>query len=988
MEQFWEQQPQSGKNSQSLPARPPMLKICGTLLFLFLFVGFLSAQSLINAVNPFIGTGGHGHTYPGVAEPFGMMQLSPDTRLEGWDGCGGYHFSDTMIYGFSHTHLSGTGVSDYGDLLIMPFTGENKWDNGAATANKGGYGSRFKHDYETANPGYYSVHLTDYNIYAELTTTTRCGMHKYAFPPGQNRKIIIDLEHRDKLVDSDLIFLNDTTIVGKRISNAWASEQHFYYTIKLSEAPVERYYKKNEEGKSTKLILEFSSNSPLLFIKVGISFVDINGARKNLNTEMPEWDFESYKRANQKKWKAELGKISVTTKDNARRTNFYTALYHSFLNPNTFSDCDGRYRGMDNDIHQSGSHTQYTVFSLWDTFRGTHPLFTITQQKRTEDFIQTFLNHYVQGGRLPVWELAANETDCMIGYHSVSVIADAYVKGLRNFDHQLALKAMVHSAMQDKLGLSTYKQQGFISSENESESVSKTLEYAYDDWCIAVMADSLGYDSLAGVFYERSQYYKNLYNPLSLFMQPRFNGGWKNNFRPEEVTFDFTEANSWQYSMFVPHDIQGLIELMGGKQNLELWLDHLFTASSETTGREQADITGLIGQYAHGNEPSHHMAYLYNFTANPWKGQKYIHQILTTLYSNDPAGLSGNEDCGQMSSWYVLSSLGFYSFAPGSDIYLLGTPLFDGASLSLENGNTFEIEAVNLSDENIYTKRVLLNDIPLDRNYIHHGEIMAGGKLTFEMTNIAEPYFGNAPFLKVTKKRLTPSPYFDDPTMTFYGKKKVVINNAIPGTAIHYTTDGTVPTTASPQYIKPIKIKTNTTIIAKSFGQFEPSRLVISNYYKANTSWKVDIQNAYVNQYSGGGNTALIDQIYGGTDFRTGSWQGYWGVDLDVIIDFRKKKEIHKISVGLLQDVKSWIWFPTEVQFQISKNGRDWFIIHTEKNNIPPDQYGAITQQLTMTKEITTQYLRVVGKNFGTCPKWHPGAGNPAYIFADEITVE
>ena len=987
MEPSWVPPQPSRKNFRRLPVKHSISGKIFLLVFLF-FSARSAAQTLTSAVNPFIGTGGHGHTYPGVSEPFGMIQLSPDTRLDGWDGCGGYHYSDTVIYGFSHTHLSGTGVSDYGDLLVMPFTGENKWENGAATGNKGGYGSRFKHDYETASPGYYSVHLADNNINTELTTTTRCGMHKYAYPPGKNRKIIIDLEHRDKLIDSDLIFLNDTTIVGKRISNAWATEQHFYYTIKLSEVPVERYYKKNENGKATKLILDFGTTSPILFIKVGISFVDINGARKNLTTEMPGWDFETYKRANEKKWNQELGRIAISTDDRNKRTNFYTAVYHSFLSPNTFSDCDGRYRGMDNEIHHSDQNIQYTVFSLWDTFRATHPLFTITQRKRTEDFINTFLNHYTQGGRLPVWELAANETNCMIGYHSVSVITDAYVKGIRTFDVLLALKAMVHSAMEDRPGLSAYRGQGFISSEIESESVSKTLEYAYDDWCIAVFADSLGYDSLANVFYQRSQYYKNLYSPTSTFMQPRFNGGWKNNFSPEEVTFDFTEANSWQYSMFAPHDVQGLVELLGSRQNLETWLDDLFTAPSETTGREQVDITGLIGQYAHGNEPSHHMAYLYNFTNNPWKGQKYIHQILTTLYYNDPDGLSGNEDCGQMSSWYVLSSLGFYALAPGSDYYLLGTPLFDNATIKLENGNTFEIEAINLSDENIYTKRVLLNGTVLDRNYIQHHEIMNGGKLTFEMTALQEPYFGNAPFLKITKNPLTPSPFFEDPVMTFYGKKKIVMKNAAPQTTIHYTTDGSVPTTASTVYTKPVKIKNSTTFTARSFGSFNPSYAVVSNYYKANTSWKVDIKNQYVHQYSGGGNTALIDQVFGGSDFRTGSWQGYQGVDLDVTIDFRKKKEIHQVSVSLLQDIKSWIWFPTEVQFMVSKNGKDWFVVQTEKNLIPADQYGSLTQRISVTKDITTQYLRIVCKNYGVCPKWHPGAGNPAYIFADEIIIE
>jgi len=963
-------------------------KVAKIILLSFFVTSISIGQSPADHVNPFIGTGGHGHTYPGASAPFGMIQLSPDTRLDGWDGCGGYHYSDSVIYGFSHTHLSGTGVSDYGDLLIMPFTGEDRWENGSATGNKGGYGSRFSHFLESASPGYYSVQLKENNIRAELTTTTRCGFHKYTYPQGKNRKIIIDLEHRDKLIDSDLMFLNDSTIIGKRISEAWATNQHFYFVIKISEPPIDRRFKKNKEGKATKLILEFGDASPQLFIKVGISFVDINGARKNLTSEMTDWNFERYKKETTEKWNTELSKISITTKSENELKIFYTALYHSYLSPNTFSDFDGRYRGMDNEIHHSDRRMQYTVFSLWDTFRSTHPLFTITQEKRTNDFINTFLNHYLQGGKLPVWELAANETNCMIAYHSVSVIADAYVKGIRDFNHKLALQAMVHSAMQNNLGLADYRTQGYISSENESESVSKTLEYAYDDWCIALFADSLGFDSLASVFYQRSQFYKNIYNPASTFMQPRFNGGWKNNFKPEEVTFDYTEANAWQYSMFVPHDVHGLMELLGGKQKLELWLDELFTTSSETTGREQADITGLIGQYAHGNEPSHHMAYLYNFTSNPWKGQKYIRQILTTLYYNDPDGLSGNEDCGQMSSWYVLSSLGFYSFAPGSDFYLLGTPLHESAQINLENGKTFFVKTTNFNSENIYVKRVLLNGVQLDRNYIYHREITAGGILTFEMTNLEEPYFGNPPFLKVKENPLTPSPFVEDATMSFYGKKKVVLKNAAAYTTIHYTTDGSTPTEKSPVYEKPIKIKNTTTVKAKAFGKFNPSYVVVSNYSKMNSSWKIENLTTYDNQYSGGGERALIDGIQGSSDFRTGAWQGYLGKDLDVIIDFRKKKEIHKISVNVLQDIKSWIWYPTEVHFMVSSNGKDWFTAEIVKNEFPTDTYGSFIQKISLKKDITTQYLRIVCKNSGTIPAWHLGSGNKSWIFADEVIIE
>ncbi|MCB9223978.1 MAG: glycoside hydrolase family 92 protein [Crocinitomicaceae bacterium] len=962
-----------------------MKKILIVILWVHLYS--FAQEDLSKWVNPFIGTGGHGHTYPGVSEPFGMMQLSPDTRLSGWDGCGGYHYSDDVIFGFSHTHLSGTGVSDYGDLLLMPFTGPDKWENGYRKEPHEGYSSKFSHKNEKANAGYYEVLLSEDNIKVELTSTTRCGFHKYYYPKGENKKVVIDLEHRDNLLDSDLFFLNDSTIVGKRISDAWAREQHFYFAIQFSEVPIERRFKKNNEGKASKLIVEFSDDFPVLAVKVGISAVDINGAKKNLKTEMPSWDFNLYREQNEAKWNKELSKIQIETKDTDKKTIFYTALYHSFLNPNTFSDVDGRFRGMDMQIHQSGDHTQYTIFSLWDTFRAEHPLFTIVQEKRTPDFIKTLLAQYRQGGILPIWELSANYTGCMIGYHSIPVIVDAYNKGYRDFDTQLALRAMKHSADQNHLGLEHYKKQGFISSENESESVSKTLEYAYDDWCIAIFADSLGIDSVADRFYERSQFYKNIYNPTSTFMQPRFNGGWKNNFIPNEVTFDYTEANSWQYSLFVPHDVLGLIQLLGGKQQLEQWLDDLFNAENETTGRQQVDITGLIGQYAHGNEPSHHMAYLYNFTQNSWKTQKYVHQIMTEMYANDPDGLIGNEDCGQMSAWYIMSAMGFYSVTPGTDYYLFGTPLFESYTIHLENGNEFKMKTLNYSSENIYIKDVRLNRKPLKRNFLYHHEIMNGGEIVFEMTNTPQEFYGNSPYQKVKKQNLMPSPYFENAEKVFVKKRKVSIKSAAPVVAIRYTTDGSIPDENSTLYSKPVKIKSSTSFIAKSFGNNAESYPIYSEYLRANSKWKIKLNTGYLNQYSGGSERALIDQVRGNTDFRTGSWQGYYGNDLDVEIDFKKKIDIKGIYISVLQDIKSWIWFPKEVKFMMSKNGKSWYDVKIVKNYVSPEKYGQFTQEIGFEKEFSTRYLRVVAKNSGEIPEWHPGSGKPSYIFADEIII-
>ncbi len=965
-----------------------MNKILSTLMGLAFATAFAQKSNLHTLVNPFIGTGGHGHTYPGVSAPFGMIQLSPDSRLDGWDGCGGYHYSDSIIYGFSHTHLSGTGVSDYGDLLIMPFTGENQWESGYYSGEEG-YGSGFNHANEKASAGSYSVFLNKNQIGVELAATERCGIHKYTYPKWEKKKVIIDLEHRDKLIDSDLILLNDSTLIGKRLSNAWATEQHFFFTVRFSEKALKTEFRKNKDGKPSKLILEFGHLKEELLVKVGISSVDIDGAKKNLNAEMPLWNFNDYLKETQSKWDNELGKVKISTKNKEQEIIFYSALYHAFLNPNLFSDIDGRYRGTDMEIHQNKSRNQYTVFSLWDTFRATHPLFTITQQERSAEFVQTFLAQYQQGEILPIWELSGNYTGCMIGYHSIPVITDAYVKGIRDFDAELALQAMCNSADQNHLGLDAYKSKGYISSEDESESVSRTLEYAYDDWCIAVLADSLGKDSIADVYYKRGQYYKNVLNKSSRFMQPRFNGGWKTSFRPDEVTFDYTEANSWQYSLFVPQDIEGLTNILGGKDSLEAWLDNLFSASSETSGRKQADITGLIGQYAHGNEPSHHMAYLYNYTNSPWKTQQYVSQIINTLYSNSPDGLSGNEDCGQMSSWFVLSSLGLYSVSPGSNTYSLGTPLFESARIDLENGKQFKVLTKNYSKENIYVQSIELKGKELNRNFIYHEEIMAGGILVFTMGNKPSNLQMKSPATHITKSKILPAPVFEDPSPSFTKKRLITINsNGTENSALRYTKDGTEPTEKSMLYEKPIKLKESATITVKAFEDGISSFPVQARFYETNTNWELKLNSSYANQYSAGGDKTLIDQIRGSDDFRTGAWQGYENQDIEVEIDLKKKRKLNEVTMGFIQDSRSWIWIPSEVSFMVSKNGKDWYTIETIKSTTPLERGEVTIEDIGFKKEIKTRYLKIIAKNMGPCPEWHLGAGNPTWLFADEISIK
>ncbi|MFM7230500.1 MAG: GH92 family glycosyl hydrolase, partial [bacterium] len=621
-----------------------------------------AARDPLRFVNPFVGTGGHGHTFPGATVPFGLVQLSPDTRLDGWDGCSGYHHDDTRVWGFSHTHLSGTGVSDYGDVLFLPGVGTPHWRRSYGREHGDGDGARFEKRTERASPGYYAVTLADSRVAVELTATARTGWHRYAFPPSDSAYVLVDLESRDEVVASHLRVVDAFTIEGERRSRGWARDQRVFFVARFSRpfravvAERGRVVPGAVEGSGTDVRAALRFDLPrggTVVARVGLSGVDVAGARAALAAEADGRTFDGVWAAARAEWRRALSRIEVVGGTPAQDSTFMTALYHTLLQPNAWSDVDGRYRGRDGEVHRAEGWTPYTVFSLWDTFRAAHPLYTLLEPERTRDFIATFLAQYRQGGRLPVWELAGNETDCMIGYHSVSVIADAWAKGIRGFDSTLALEAMVASADDDRRGLAEYRRRGYVPGEHESEGVSKTLEYAYDDWCIAAFAESLGVTGVRDRMTLRAQGWRHLLDPATGLMRPRIGGRFKTPFDPTEVDFHFTEANSWQYGFFVPHDVSGHMAALGGRDRYATLLDSLFGAAPRTTGRTQADITGLIGQYAHGNEPSHHIAYLYDYVGQPWKTQAMVHRILDSLYTTGHDGLAGNEDCGQMSAWYV-----------------------------------------------------------------------------------------------------------------------------------------------------------------------------------------------------------------------------------------------------------------------------------------------------------------------------------------------
>lgn len=964
-----------------------MRKIITVLLLICVVVSVKSQPTNFSKyVDPMIGTGGHGHTFPGATVPFGMVQLSPDTRIDGsWDGCSGYHFSDSVIYGFSHTHLSGTGCSDYGDIMFMPMATQPNIE----ITN---YPSGFSHSNEKAVAGNYSVQLNN-GIMVDLTATTRVGVHKYTFPADSIPWIVLNLSHRDKTLEASMNVVNQTEIEGMRRSEAWAKDQHIYFVARFSE-PFEANKQMVILGvkNNSKYAFRFAKGKKSIIMKVGISNVSIEGARKNLDAELTNFDFDKVKKDAENLWNKELGKIEVTTEDKDKLKIFYTALYHTMIQPNVASDVDGMYRGRDNQVHKAEGYTYYSVFSLWDTFRAAHPLYTIIDRKRTLDFIKTFLAQYKEGGRLPVWELASNETDCMIGYHSVSVIADAAVKGIKDFDMNYALEAMKRSATWDHLGLPAYMDHGFLAMEDESESVSKTLEYAYDDWCIAQMAKLLNKEEDYTTFSNRSQYWKNIFDTETNFMRPRQNGSWLKPFEPREVNNNFTEGNAWQYTFFVPQDIPGLIDMMGGADQFDKKLDDLFTTSTKTTGREQPDITGLIGQYAHGNEPSHHMAYLYNYVGKSSKTQDRVHQIIKNFYKAAPDGLIGNEDCGQMSAWYVLSSLGIYEVTPGSATYIIGTPSFKKAKINLENGKAFTINAPAVSNENIYIESATLNNKPINERFISYNDINNGAQLTFAM--------GNGP--KVTKDSpLPPSsevknpivlvPSISSPSKVFKDNALVELKTNCQGCKLYYTLDGTMPYNKTALYTAPIKIDETTTIKGISINEKGAESFInTATFYKKPNNWSIKIISTYNTQYNGGGDEGIIDGIRGDKNWSKGDWQGYQGQNFEAIVDLGKETDISIFGGGFLQDTRSWILMPTKVEFYSSTDNVNFNLVTTVNNNIDATDYRIRIKDIKskISKPITTRYIKVKAYNYGKLPEWHLGAGGDAFIFIDEIILE
>ncbi|MDG5798885.1 GH92 family glycosyl hydrolase [Marinilabiliaceae bacterium ANBcel2] len=1001
------------------------MKKC-TVLLLFVIVALTSCRStseLAFYVDPIIGTDEHGHTFPGATYPFGMVQLSPDTGIEGWDWCSGYHYSDSSIIGFSHTHLSGTGGADLGDIMVMPFTGEHKWESGTKEDPDKGYRSRFSHDRESASAGIYSVYLDDYEIGVDLTVSPRAGIHRYRFNNDEKRSVIVDLKHgiSNQTRESYIKVTADNEIVGLRRSQGWAADQFVYFVMQFSSDFSD--YKlmqdgeilaagEKAEGVNVKIIMDFDSiDEDELIVKTAISAVDEEGARVNFENDASHWDFDRYYSDTRSKWNDYLGKITIDGATNAQKRTFYTAMYHAHIAPYLFTDADGRYRGMDKKIHNIDGHNMYTLFSLWDTFRATHPLWTLTAPHYNSEFINTMLTQYKQNGLLPVWELMGNETGTMIGYHSVPVIWDAYQKGDRSFDAELAFEAMLTSAMEDHIGLDDYKNIGFIPFDREGNSVSKTVEYAFDDWCIAQMAKEMGDMDKYEEFLYRSQNYRNVFDTSVGFLRGRkANGSWREPFDPLESSIlgsgDFTEGNSWHYTFFAPHDNAGLMELHGGDDAMADKIDEMFNEEPVVTNPNAHDISGLIGQYAQGNEPSHHVAYLYNYTGNAWRTQEMVSLIVDSLYTDQPDGISGNEDCGQLSAWYIFSVTGFYPVAPGSGHYVIGSPRFEKTTIHLDNEKEFVVKANGRTDDALYIQSATLNGEEFLRSYIKHEEIVAGGELVFEMGKTPNKDWGRAeehrPYtgipeeyrLDPIEERLVFVPYINDDRDLFSEEKRVEILCNTPDVSIHYTTDGSKPDQNSSIYTGELTFNETTHLKARAFKEgMVPSEVMSREFIRAHYHSGDDNYPAieYISgpsrPYAEPGELTLIDGYKGTLDFHDGNWLGF-NSNLEAVIDFGEVTDVEIVRLSFMQNVGSWILLPKEIRVSISNDNETYSVVGTHTNDSQEGQTDVDIVEYIFDVNDSFRYAKIEAISKPVLPNWHQGAGNRPWIFSDEIIFE
>lgn len=836
------------------------MKILLSLILSLFLLNLLQAKEKDHTqkVNVFVGTDAHGHTFPGATLPHGMVQLSPDTRTETWDGCAGYHYSDRSIMGFSHNHFSGVGSGGGGDILLMPTTGQIQLNVPQSAAEVSGYRASFNHENESASPGYYRVKL-DNGILVELTATVRAGLHKYTYAETDKGNIILDLTHGINDTNDSLFVkkLSATKIEGFRHSSGGLDGNRTIWFVAEFSQPILEYglYLKDKlvygaleaGGKNVKAHFTFDTqkNKDVL-VKVAISRVDFKGAEKNLKGELPDWNFNLIREKARKSWEVELGRISIEGGTESQQRTFYTAMYHTFVHPNINFDVDRRYRSTDHKVYTATGFDNYTTFSLWDTFRALHPLYTIIEPKRTNQFIRSFIEKYQHFGTLPIMEFGGNEGFAMIGYHSLPLIADAWVKGIRDYDVKGAYQGMKKLSEGFRDGKGIYKKIGFIPYDAESQSVARTLEYCYDDWCVSRLAKSFNKSDFQ-LYSQKGAFYKNLFDTQTGFMRPRGSDyKWLTPFDPIVESGHYTEANAYQYTTFVPQDINGLIKLMGGDEQFDRWLDVCFSLKNSGSSGNLQDMTGLIGQYAHGNEPSHNMAYLYSYIGKPWKSQHKSRQIIEQFYTDQPDGLCGNDDAGQMSAWYIFTAMGFYPTTPGVEDYVIGSPLFDKVTIHLENGKQFIIMAKNGSPQNRYVQSLLLNGKDHPNSYFKHQDIVKGGELVFEMGEKPNEQWGSRP----ENRPHTPDypspvmPRIESKEKSFLQSTDINLNCDETEAVIHYTLDGSDPTETSSIYSGTFTLDHSATIKARSFikGQ-NPSYAASADFEKMTPAPAIKVKN-------------------------------------------------------------------------------------------------------------------------------------------------
>ncbi|MBN2279093.1 MAG: GH92 family glycosyl hydrolase [Candidatus Marinimicrobia bacterium] len=998
------------------------------LLFFTITTLICFAKKPLETVDPFIGTDGHGHTFPGATLPFGMVQLSPSNDFKGWDWCSGYHYSDSVLKGFAHTHISGPGLAGLGDILLMPTVGKILSKAGTEEHPETGYRSRFSHENESAYPGFYQVLLEDYQVNVELTCTERVGFHRYTYPETEQANIIIDPSHHisEGLLGTYLEILPNHQVRGYKHSNGEAGNRRVYFIAEFSKSPTligltkegEKIFEKSASGKNVKAYLQFSTaQNEAIEIKVALSHVSFEGAEKNLQVEGKNKNFNDVLTAAREIWSNQLSKITVNTLTAKDKVIFYTALYHSMISPNLYMDVDGQYKIGGKTY--TAEYPHYSTFSTWDTFRATHPLLTIIEQNRTARFVRSLTDRSaVNGVGLPVWELLGYDNKCMIGYSTVPVIADAIMKDIPGIDEESAFAAMVQAARDltksspnyDVNGIEEYLTLGYVPSEI-GQSVSKTTEYCYHDWTIARVAEKLGKPTEQKEFEERAKSFAHHFHEETGFLWPKSSTGeWQKDL---DMTIwdgglirNYVSGNIWAYSTFVPHGIPALIQLHGGKKNFTQFLDHIFSDTTSIGGAAHADISGFIGKYGHGDEPGHHMAYLYNYIGEPWKSQQLVREVMDKMYFDTPKGFENNEDLGQMSSWYVFSALGFYPVCPADGKYVFGSPLVNDAVINLENGNRFRITVTNNSKENMYIQSVRLNGKKYNKTYIPHKILMAGGTLEFKMSNKPNKKFGSGPEdtpdyqddSKVRGKiqRTSSSafmPFDTDESQCFAENRVVELKCNTREAVIHYTLDGSVPDETSPVYYKPMILKGYTHLRAIALAKDKkPSPIFTKEYFRSITNSQTEYPKITLltpNQgYGKADGSQLIDGKVGSMAFNDDQYTGFAGSDMIAIIDLGKAMKISELSIGVLEDMGVWIFPAIGIDIEFSEDNENFNKMKSIEIPVPQDLRPANLERhrLCFNSE-PTRYIKITVKGTQKCPAFHRGAGLDSFLFIDEILI-